>query len=214
MTILQMKITEYCPLCNYSGQVFYKHIYYRCTKCYAIFKAMSLLPGPNEEKKRYLEHNNDIYDPAYQQFVSPITDRVQKNYTHGSLGLDFGSGTGPVISKVLTNLGYEIRQFDPFFCDNADELQVEYDYIVCCEVIEHFYNPAKEFQLLKSLLKPKGHLYCMTHLYSDEIDFDKWYYKNDSTHVFIYHRDTLDWVKRKYSFSSVSVDGRFIIFEN
>ena len=38
----------------------------------------------------------------------------------------------------------------------------------------------------------------MTHLYIKEIDFAKWYYKNDITHVFIYQRETLMKIRDKW----------------
>ena len=71
----------------------------------------------------------------------------------------------------------------------------------------------KEFELLKSLLKPNGKLYCMTDLFSDTIDFEKWYYKNDETHVFFYQSETFQWIKELLNFSKVTVINRLIIFE-
>ena len=67
------------------------------------------------------------------------------DFTSKHTGLDFGAGTGPVISKVLKDNEYKIKQFDPFFHNYPELLKEKYDYIVCCEVMEHFYDPAKEF---------------------------------------------------------------------
>jgi Methyltransferase domain len=63
--------------------------------------------------------------------------------------------------------------------------------------MEHLHDPLKEFGLLKSLLKPQGKLYCMTHLYDESIDFAKWYYKNDKTHVCIYQKETVKFLQEK-----------------
>lgn len=194
--------------------MFYQNIFFCCTECLGIFKAKKLLPTPEEEKKRYEEHNNEVTDIKYQNFASPITSAVQSNFPTKSLGLDFGAGTGPVISKVLREKGYKLNQFDPFFIMDTKTLQVKYDYIVCCEVIEHFHSPAKEFSLLKNLLKPNGHLYCMTHIYTMEINFDNWYYKNDKTHVFIYQHKTLEKIKELFKFSSLNVADRLIIYKS
>ena len=90
----------------------------------------------------------------------------------------------------------------------------KYDYIACCEVIEHFYDPKKEFALLKKLLLKRGRLYCMTEIYDQNIDFGSWYYKNDPTHVFIYHKRTIDWINTEFSFSDVNINGRLITFFN
>ncbi|WP_309597799.1 methyltransferase domain-containing protein [Flavobacterium oreochromis] len=81
-----------------------------------------------------------------------------------------------------------------------------------CEVIEHFHHPKKEFQLLKELLVPKGKLYCMTHLYDSSIHFEKWYYKNDTTHVFIYQKETIEWIAKMLMFSDFTIKNRLIIF--
>ena len=59
-----------------------------------------------------------------------------------------------------------------------------------------------------------GKLYCMTDLYDKSINFHKWYYKNDSTHVFIYHKNTIHWIKEKFGFSNVTIEGRLITFFN
>jgi len=38
-----------------------------------------------------------------------------KDFNTNHKGLDFGAGTGPVISKVLKDKGYCIAQYDIFF---------------------------------------------------------------------------------------------------
>ena len=63
--------------------------------------------------------------------------------------------------------------------------------------MEHLHDPLKEFALLTSLLKPQGKLYCMTHVYEPSIDFAKWYYKNDKTHVSIYQKETVHFLQQK-----------------
>ncbi|HKK11111.1 MAG TPA: class I SAM-dependent methyltransferase [Bacteroidales bacterium] len=168
---------------------------------------------PKKEKERYEEHNNFVNDPGYQSFVKPITDAVQKYCSREGLGLDFGSGTGPVISKVLTDKGYKIAQYDPFFFNHEELLAIKYDYMVCCEVMEHFQNPDKEFELLESLLMPGAYLFCMTQLYTEKVDFKSWQYKNDQTHVFIYSPDTIHWIDANTRFKLLSIEDRLIIFQ-
>ncbi len=43
-----------------------------------------------EEKERYKNHNNDVNDPRYQKFVSPIVEKVRDHYDTNHLGLDYG----------------------------------------------------------------------------------------------------------------------------
>jgi 2-polyprenyl-3-methyl-5-hydroxy-6-metoxy-1,4-benzoquinol methylase len=167
-----------------------------------------------KERKRYQDHNNDIYDSGYQNFVSPIVNGVLLNFNTEDKGLDFGCGTGPVITKLLRDKNYNIATYDPFFDNNLNALKNAYNFIVCCEVMEHFHNPLKEFHLLKSILKPSGKLYCMTHLYNENINFENWYYKNDETHVIFYQQETIQWIASTIGFSNFKIDNRLIVFEN
>ena len=169
--------------------------------------------SPAEERARYEQHENCVDDPGYQRFVSPITDAIQEQFTPEAKGLDFGAGTGPVITKLLQDAGYSLLLYDPFFWNNPQVLQARYDFIACCEVMEHFQDPLREFRLLRSLLKPGGVLYCMTKIYSEDIDFMKWHYKNDPTHVFFYHQNTLRWIRAHLHFSRLVTSGNLIRFE-
>lgn len=210
-------MTHICPLCKNNAQSYYqdKDInYYRCKICDAVFEDENHRPQSSAEKLRYEIHENDVEDLNYQKFVSPITSSVLKDFTSYSKGLDFGAGTGPVISKVLNDNGYTITEYDPYFHNYPERLQQKYDYVTSSEVIEHFYDPYKEFKLLKGLLKPKAKLYCMTDIYDDSIDFGSWYYKNDPTHVFFYTKKTFEWIKNEFGFLDVKVDRRLITFSN
>ena len=186
--------------------------YYRCPQCAAVFLGPDGYISRAAEEQRYKEHNNNVDDPRYQKFVEPIVAGVEQRFRPGHTGLDFGAGTGPVIAKLLRDKGYTITLYDPFFCDDPKALEGKYDFIVCCEVMEHFHFPAKEFRLLRSLLNPGGILFCMTDQYSEKIDFSTWYYKNDPTHVFFYHPRTLEWIKSRFGFSALKTAGRLVQF--
>jgi SAM-dependent methyltransferase len=205
---------EVCPLCYSKAEIFSDKGFYICKECSGVFRDKKFFLSPSEEKGRYEKHNNDVNDKDYLQFVSPITESVLSEYTPTHTGLDFGAGTGSAVSKVLKDNKYNIELYDPFFHNQPELLEKKYDYIACCEVMEHFHSPAKEFRLLKDLLKPKGTLYCMTHLYSPEIKFDDWYYKNDPTHVFFFQKNTLEWIKENFGFSSLYINKRLIKLTN
>ncbi|MFD2516897.1 class I SAM-dependent methyltransferase [Salinimicrobium flavum] len=188
--------------------------YYECLTCGALVKDRLLHPGQEEEKGRYLEHRNDVNDPRYREFTSPIWRYVLDNFRPEDRGLDFGSGTGPVISKVLSEHGYKVEKYDPYFAPHPHLLEQKYNYIVSCEVIEHFYNPKKEFSLLKKMLKPNGQLICMTLLFPPEKDFGSWIYRKDPTHVFIYREKTMKHITRQFNFNSCEIsNGRLIIWK-
>jgi len=205
-----------CPLCSSYSALFYKkdETYYRCSSCYSIFEDEKDRPDIVSERERYELHDNNVEDLGYQKFVSPITSHILEDFDKESLGLDFGAGTGPVLSKVLLDHDYVIKQYDPFFHNDLKLLEKKYDYIASCEVIEHFYNPYKEFSLLKNMMKSGSKLYLMTELYSNKIDFSSWYYKNDPTHVFFYTKETFNWIKEEFCFNDLKIDKRLIVLTN
>lgn len=200
----------FCPLCDTKSTPFYKDEFYQCLCCKAIFRPKEKLLNSGLEKQRYENHTNDSNDLGYQNFVRPITNSILNEFKSGNLGLDFGCGKDSSIVKILEENDYKIAKYDIFFYDDKKALEQKYDYIACCEVIEHFYNPKKEFKLLKSLLKNDGVLYLMTGIYSEEIDFSKWWYKNDLTHVFIFTKETFSFIKEKFEFKDMKIEKNFI----
>ncbi len=214
MSSTNKQTSENCRLCGGEAGLFHenqKQIFYKCTTCSGIFLAKHLLPENDFEFSRYKLHQNDIEDPGYQKFTAPIADAILKNYSPGHTLLDFGAGARSVIAKQLSEKGIFMSEYDPFFQDNGSLLEKKYDHIACCETIEHFHYPKKEFELLRSLLKPGGNLYLMTDPYREGMDFANWYYKNDPTHVFFYSKDTFEWIKEKYGFSTFTMNGRLIV---
>lgn len=63
---------------------------------------------------------------------------------------------------------------------------------------------------LINMLNSKGSLFCMTSIYDESIDFDRWNYKNDQTHVFFYHRKALEWIKNEFNFSKLEIGHKLI----
>ena len=204
-----------CSLCNSTTrdfEILKDRAYVQCTGCKAIFLKPEYHLSPQAEKLRYKLHNNDIDDHGYIEFVKPVIDSIKSDFENESLGLDFGCGTGPVISSQLNKSGYYTNLYDPYFRPDKDVLKKKYDFIICCEVMEHFQDPYREFQLLHSLLKPNGKLYCKTALWDESIDFQNWHYKNDLTHVIFYNVDTLNWLKEHLKFSSLEITKDHFIF--
>ncbi|MGA9326252.1 MAG: class I SAM-dependent methyltransferase [Salegentibacter sp.] len=204
-----------CSLC--SGRTlefieFENRKYFQCTNCGAVLLSPACYIPREAEKQRYESHNNDVNDPDYQKFVSPITSRILKDFGPQHQGLDFGCGTGPVITSELGKKNYKVSLYDPYFRPNSSVMENQYNYIICCEVMEHFHEPAKEFERLSSLLVTGGKLYCKTSLFSEEIDFRDWYYKNDPTHVFLYTRESLQWIKDHCGFKSLEISPKLIVF--
>ena len=204
-----------CNLCNCNTREFATvkdRKYLQCEECKAISLSQEFYLSPQEEKFRYSLHNNDVNDRRYIEFVSPIVEKVKSDFDSSAVGLDFGCGTGPVITSELNKSSFEVRLYDPYFKPNLKFLNDRYDFIVCCEVMEHFKDPLKEFKLLRSLLKNQGKLYCKTEIWNKSINFQDWHYKNDQTHVFFYHSETLEWIRKNLNFSALEIHQKFLVF--
>lgn len=199
-----------CTLCNAQLTLKKNAFFYMCTTCKAIVKDHKYYLTAEEEKAIYKNHNNDVNDVRYQNFTMPITHAVLENFSPQHKGLDFGSGTGPVISSMLHKKGYNIVQYDPFFATDVKVLQTHYDYIVSCEVFEHLYQPKKEIDRLISLLNTNGMLLIMTLLYNNTIDFNTWKYAQDPTHVFIYCKETMAYIAKEHQLEIIVITDRFV----
>lgn len=204
---------DVCPLCrresDHTTELVYRkpsgEEYYRCPRCDLIFLLPQYYVSAERERARYEEHDNNVDDPRYQNFVRPLFEEITKFCARASRGLDYGCGTGPVLTKLLNEAGYEMTLYDPYFQPNEKALDQIYDFIVSVEVVEHFYRPDLEFKKLCELLKPGGILGLMTSLQEKASDFSKWHYKSDPTHVVFYSRKTLDYICRQYGLELISL---------
>lgn len=188
-----------------------KHHFLICKNCSTVFRDPKTWISPSAEKERYLAHKNDVEDTGYQKFVRPLVTAVSTNFKHTALGLDFGAGTGPVVAKLLGEMGFSIALYDPFFHTDKAVLEKKYDFVICCEVIEHFHHPLREFKLLKSMLTPDGKVFCMTNLWTGGAkEFESWWYKNDRTHTLFYTPANLKFIKENCNFKDVSIKGNVI----
>ncbi len=188
-------------------------VYFICTTCGAYVKNSNLYFSNEQEKLHYEFHNNDVNDTGYQKFTSPITNYILENTQTSDLGLDFGCGKGPVITKQLSEKGYVIHLYDPYFYPSLAYLNYSYNFIFSCEVFEHFYNPLQEIEKLTKLLQPNGLLIVMTHLYNNQQSFDNWYYRKDQTHVFIYTTKTVEYIAQKFGYTIEVLTERLMVLK-
>lgn len=167
--------------------------YRRCTTCEATFLISEQLPPPEVERARYDQHNNDPDDRRYREFLRRLADPVLERIEAGREGLDFGSGPVPVLADLLRAAGLRVSCFDPFYAPDRTLLtgSRRYDFITCCEVVEHLHHPAEEFERLERLLRPGGILGVMTEFQTEDERFARWYYREDRTHVVFYRETTL-----------------------
>ena len=201
--------TLQCPLCLCTEvQLLYKSLrknlkrdYITCLGCKLVFVPASYHLGRQEERGRYLQHNNDIHDPDYRVFLSRLSEQILPYLAPGFSGLDYGAGPGPALAAMLGEKGCEMSIYDPHFHRDTSVLRAVYDFIVCTETAEHFSNPASDFALLNNLLTPGGLLGLMTSVFYEHIDFENWYYRLDPTHLNFYTPETMEWIARRWDWA-------------
>ena len=187
--------------------------YWHCHNCDLRFLDPIKRFSASQELARYQTHNNDVHDPGYQNFVRPLVDwistRVQKTldlpWPSQACGLDFGCGPGPIMSYLLERQGYQMVPYDPFFADYPEHLNRTYDFVVACEVVEHFYEPLVSWSKMVYCLGAKSPLFIKTFLCTESIDFSQWSYRKDPTHVCFYSPVTIHWLQKYFGFSSVTI---------
>ncbi len=184
-----------CPLCGSSladcGEEWLcleSACYYRCTQCELIFLDPQQRPDAEEERIRYLEHNNSPDDPRYVAYLRGFAEEALLPYVKPPARvLDFGSGPVPVFMDVLRRMEYSVDIFDPLFAPGKAWQEKKYDAVTAVEVAEHLFKPLSEFRRLQGVLQPGGYLVLRTLLhYCDRERFRGWWYRQDPTHVCFY----------------------------
>lgn len=199
----QQSPTTGCPLClNPDAKPFFAdkfRSYLSCNNCQLVFVPERYWLEPSSEKAEYDRHRNDPADPNYRTFLSRLSIPLLQRLTPGQKGLDFGCGPGPALAAMFEEQGHRVELFDPFYQNNPTALKTKYDFICATEVVEHLRQPAKEFQLLFSLLKPGGWLGMMTKLVRDQKAFGNWHYIRDPTHICFYSRATFAFLAQHFA---------------
>lgn len=191
-----------CPLCNSSNTSLYHQDRYRsyhlCSECQLIFVPPPERPDIIAEKAEYDKHDNHAGDDGYRDFLSRLAEPLLEKIEPGSLGLDFGSGPGPLLASMLREAGMRVRTYDVFYDPDASVWYQDYDFITCTEVIEHLHNPGREFKRLFGALKAGGWLAIMTKRVKDHEAFTNWHYIRDLTHVSFFSEATFNWIAKQY----------------
>lgn len=208
-----------CILCKANIKHTFEHptlktIFHQCETCGIIFKDSSYFPSFDIEKARYEEHNNDINQEGYVQFLTRFIDEGITPFQKKGTILDFGSGPNPVLAILLKRYGYDVSCYDPFFHENLD-LNETYDMMTATEVVEHFHDPIKEFTWIDKHVKHKGYLSFMTLFYpEDRLKFLNWYYQRDVSHVVFYSPLTWRWLAKRFSWEIMYTDDyRIIVYQ-
>jgi SAM-dependent methyltransferase len=202
-----------CTLCHTPLHEKADDLFFICSNCGAYVKNTTHYLSAEEEKTRYDLHGDSKQDEGYLKFTQPLLEAILADVPATAKGLDFGCGRQPALPEILEQKGYSIHLYDPFYFPNKKVFTQTYDFIYCCEVVEHFYHPANEFETLIQLLQPGGGLYIMTMLYDGKTDFRNWHYRRDPTHVFIFTEKTISYLCNKFHLRLQSLKGRLIVLQ-
>lgn len=224
MSELSLASALSCPLCHSQQTALFsqdqRRCYFICACCDLVFADPASLLDSQAELAIYQQHQNDPADPRYRQFLaklaSPLLQRLQRQSDASQqplLGLDFGAGPGPTLSLMLSEAGLQMALYDPYFAADKSVLQHRYDVICCTEAIEHFYQPAEEWQLWLRMLKAGSWLGLMTKLRPVAADFARWHYKNDPTHVSFFSQHTFQYLATRDGFSLEIIGNDVILLQ-
>jgi SAM-dependent methyltransferase len=190
-------VSETCPLCASDASVAYakdrRRRYLQCGHCALVFIPPSQRLSADEERAQYDLHSNAPTDAGYRRFLDRLAAPLCARRPPPARGLDFGAGPGPTLSVMLTERGYDMAIYDPFYAPDPAPLSERWDFICATEVVEHLFEPGRVLAQLWSCLRPGGYLGIMTKLVRDRAAFAQWHYKNDPTHVCFFSEATFRW---------------------
>jgi hypothetical protein len=173
--------------------------FFQCHECSLISKDPTVRATPSQERAHYEKHNNDLANQGYRDHLLMVVTPLASYLPPGALGLDYGCGPVLSIEPLMRELGVACVSYDPIFATRQELLTSDtYDYISCCEVVEHFTDPRREFDRLHAMLKKGGVLGIKTRLVPE--DFSTWWYHRDPTHVVFYSERTFDWIAVYFGF--------------
>jgi SAM-dependent methyltransferase len=209
-------VSQSCPLCHSSAiQPYFeqqKRAYLSCKKCELVFLSKSFYLTESQQKSRYDKHQNHPDNENYRDFLSKLATPLLTLLPKNDKVLDFGCGAGSALPIIFKNQGFQMDLFDKFYANNPEVFSRQYDFITATEVFEHLEYPAVEIKRLFGLLTENGVLGVMTQLLTDEVDFKRWYYKNDPTHICFFRKNTLRYLADKYQTSIEFYGDNVIIF--
>lgn len=187
--------------------------YYCCRNCSLIFVPPGQRISRKEEFSRYELHENDPSDPRYRKFLNRMYTPMMERIGENCKGLDFGSGPGPALSVMFEERGHQMNIYDSFYQKNRSVFEQTYDFITATEVIEHLFDPLFELERLWSCLKTGGYFGIMTKRPPGKMEFQKWHYKNDDTHIAFYSKETFRWIGKRWNSPSEFIGKDVTIYQ-
>lgn len=194
-----------CPLCRADDVRPFAEAhgrrYLECGRCRMVSVAPEDRLDAEAERAHYGTHENDPADPGYRAFLDRLAAPLAERLPEGAEGLDYGSGPGPALPRMMEERGFRMAVYDPFFAPDATVLDRAYDFVTCTEVAEHFFAPADELDRLDGRLRPGGWLGVMTEILDDDRVLAQWRYARDPTHVCFYRAETMAWIAARHGWA-------------
>lgn len=207
-----------CPICTALQTSILKNdtgaVFHLCDNCGFIFRDPSERMTPEQERDRYLLHENTEEHVGYRRYLEQFIDTaVTPNIPSSAEILDLGSGPEPVLSRLLGSRGYRVTSYDPYFHPDEGYLTKKYQAVILLEVIEHMSDPQAEFERIRSIIRPDGMVIVRTEL-TDDLSpgaFGSWWYQFDATHISFFSRASLHELAARTGFTIRQFLGRNII---
>ncbi|MDD3276325.1 MAG: methyltransferase domain-containing protein [Kiritimatiellales bacterium] len=191
-----------CPLCgSVATELFYRNSrreFFQCLECDLVFVPPEFHLSLKAEKERYDFHSHSLMDSGYRNFLNRLFQPLEKVLPPGAHGLDFGCGREPTLSVLFEEAGFTCDNYDLHYFNDPSALEIQYDFLTCSETMEHFQNPHEEFGRFLRLVKPGGWIGIMTQLRDETPPFEKWFYKDDATHLCFFSRKSFQWLEKQY----------------
>lgn len=185
--------------------------FFECFECDLLFCHSSTKLTFEEERSRYLQHDNSGENSGYLQHLSKLVDAIVPLIPPMATGLDYGCGHTPVLSELLIKRGFVMDNFDPFFGFRVTLESNAYDFVTCSEALEHFSEPIKELTQIVSLLKPEATVAFMTGLREGTRRSPNWWYLRDITHRCFYSVKTFNWLATHFNLTLIQAQDNIIL---
>lgn len=169
-----------------------------CPRCGLLERDSRAHLSLEAERAFYGTHQNHMEDLGYRAFLARLAEPLAARLRPGARGLDFGCGPAPLLALLMNQAGFGTAWYDPLFASDESLLALEYEFVSCSEVVEHFRNPAESWSTLFSLLRSGGVLGVMTEWYRGQRPLSSWRYARDPTHVVFYQRETFHYLAAKH----------------
>ncbi len=205
-----------CPLCSAAQ---FRHFllardsrqYWLCEHCKLIWLSEAQRPSRSAEEARYRTHEN--FGVEYLTYLGKTALPIAALLEPGALGLDYGCGPTHGMENVLSPLGFSVDSYDPiFFPGKISLLKNHYDFLLCSEAAEHFFEPCSEFERMNSLVKSGGYIAISSKLAARAEEFEAWTYRRDPTHVVFYQADSVKWIAGRMEWELLVLENPLWIF--